>query len=155
MAFGINDKEVSTGFGANDQVVSGGFGANDAVVSKPTPQSEVDLTKPAFVAPRQRATELKKAQAAAISGRNEKNEGLTWNDLTTNPSLQDIQKQFLQIRTGKKVEGVTGEELSKQFMSSARADEWNTFNNIAYLNQLRNAPIPDKEKLALGKLVFD
>jgi hypothetical protein len=155
MAFGINDKEVSTGFGANDQVVSGGFGANDAVVSKPTPQSEVDLTKPAFVAPRQRATELKKAQAAAISGRNEKNEGLTWNDLTTNPSLQDIQKQFLQIRTGKKVEGVTGEELSKQFMSSARADEWNTFNNIAYLNQLRNAPMPDKEKLALGKLVFD
>ena len=155
MAFGINDKEVSTGFGANDQVVSGGFGANDAVVSKPTPQSEVDLTKPAFVAPRQRATELKKAQAAAISGRNEKNEGLTWNDLTTNPSLQDIQKQFLQIRTGKKVEGVTGEELSKQFMSSARADEWNTFSNIAYLNQLRNAPMPDKEKLALGKLVFD
>ena len=155
MAFGINDKEVSTGFGANDKVVSGGFGANDAVVSKPTPQSEVDLTKPAFVAPRQRATELKKAQAAAISGRNEKNEGLTWNDLTTNPSLQDIQKQFLEIRTGKKVEGVTGEELSKQFMSSARADEWNTFNNIAYLNQLRNAPMPDKEKLALGKLVFD
>ena len=155
MAFGINDKEVSTGFGVNDQVVSGGFGANDAVVSKPTPQSEVDLTKPAFVAPRQRATELKKAQAVAISGRDEKNEGLTWNDLTTNPSLQDIQKQFLQIRTGKKVEGVTGEELSKQFMSSARADEWNTFNNIAYLNQLRNSPLPDKEKLALGKLVFD
>ena len=155
MAFGINDKEVSTGFGANDKVVSGGFGANDAVVSKPTPQSEVDLTKPAFVAPRQRATELKKAQAAAISGRDEKSNELTWNDLTTNPSLQDIQKQFLEIRTGKKVEGVTGEELSKQFMSSARADEWNTFNNIAYLNQLRNAPIPDKEKLALGKLVFD
>jgi hypothetical protein len=119
------------------------------------PAPTEDLTKPAFVAPRQRATELKKAQAAAISGRDEKDNELTWNDLTTNPSLQDIQKQFLQIRTGKKVEGVTGEELSKQFMSSARADEWNTFNNIAYLNQLRNSPLPDKEKLALGKLVFD
>jgi hypothetical protein len=127
-------------------------------LNEPTPQASTpteDLTKPAFVAPRQRATELKKAQAAAISGRDEKSNELTWNDLTTNPSLQDIQKQFLQIRTGKKVEGVTGEELSKQFMSSARADEWNTFNNIAYLNQLRNAPMPDKEKLALGKLVFD
>jgi len=127
-------------------------------LNEPAPQASTpaeDLTKPAFAAPRQRATELKKAQAAAISGRDEKNEGLTWNDLTTNPSLQDIQKQFLQIRTGKKVEGVSGEELSKQFMSSARADEWNTFNNIAYLNQLRNAPMPDKEKLALGKLVFE
>jgi hypothetical protein len=128
--------------------------ASPQVSSQPPAPTE-DLTKPAFVAPRQRATELKKAQAAAISGRDEKNEGLTWNDLTTNPSLQDIQKQFLQIRTGKKVEGVSGEELSKQFMSSARADEWNTFSNIAYLNQLRNAPMPDKEKLALGKLVFE
>jgi hypothetical protein len=127
-------------------------------LNEPAPQASTpaeDLTKPAFAAPRQRATELKKAQAAAISGRDEKNEGLTWNDLTTNPSLQDIQKQFLQIRTGKKVEGVSGEELSKQFMSSARADEWNTFNSVAYLNQLRNAPMPDKEKLALGKLVFE
>jgi hypothetical protein len=127
-------------------------------LNEPAPQASTpteDLTKPAFVAPRQRATELKKAQAAAISGRDEKNEGLTWNDLTTNPSLQDIQKQFLQIRTGKKVEGVSGEELSKQFMSSARADEWNTFSSVAYLNQLRNAPMPDKEKLALGKLVFE
>jgi hypothetical protein len=128
--------------------------ASPQVSSQPPAPTE-DLTKPAFVAPRQRATELKKVQAAAISGRDEKNEGLTWNDLTTNPSLQDIQKQFIQIRTGKKVEGVTGEELSKQFMSSARADEWNTFSNIAYLNQLRNAPMPDKEKLALGKLVFE
>jgi hypothetical protein len=128
--------------------------ASPQVSSQPPAPTE-DLTKPAFVAPRQRATELKKAQAVAISGRDEKNEGLTWNDLTTNPSLQDIQKQFIQIRTGKKVEGVSGEELSKQFMSSARADEWNTFSNIAYLNQLRNAPMPDKEKLALGKLVFE
>ena len=158
MAFGINDEEVSTSFGANDKVV-GGFGTSDVAVSKPTSQQtakpEVDLTKPAFVSPRQRATELKKAQAVAISGRDEKNEGLTWDDLTTNPSLQDIQKQFLEIRTGKKPEGISGVELSNQFMSSARADEWNTFSNIAYLNQLRNSPMPDKEKLALGKLVFE
>jgi len=121
--------------------------------TQPTPTE--DLTKPAFVSPRQRATELKKAQAVAISGRDEKGNELTWNDLTTNPSLQDIQKQFLEIRTGKKVEGISGVELSNQFMSSARADEWNTFSNIAYLNQLRNSPMPDKEKLALGKLVFE
>jgi hypothetical protein len=155
MAFGINDKEVVQGFGANDVVVSKGFGSNDKVVTPPVSSPPEDLTKPAFVAPRQRATELKKVQAAAVSGRDESNEGLTWNDLTTNPSLQDIQKQFLQIRTGKKVEGISGVELSNQFMSSARADEWNTFNNIAYLNQLRNSPMPDKEKLALGKLVFE
>ena len=131
---------------------------NEPVKQQVSPQAAApaeDLTKPAFVAPRQRATELKKAQAAAVSSRNEKADELSWSDITTNPSLQDIQKQFLEIRTGKKVEGISGEELSKQFMSSARADEWNTFNNIAYLNQLRNAPMPDKEKLALGKLVFE
>jgi hypothetical protein len=131
---------------------------NEPVKQQVSPQAAApaeDLTKPAFVAPRQRAAELKKAQAAAVSSRNEKADELSWSDITTNPSLQDIQKQFLEIRTGKKVEGISGEELSKQFMSSARADEWNTFNNIAYLNQLRNAPMPDKEKLALGKLVFE
>ena len=119
----------------------------------PAPTQEVDLTKPAFVAPRQRATELKKVQAAAEADRNAPK--FTWQQLSTDEDLQKIQRDFLKIRTGKDFTNVSGEDLSKQFMSSVRADEWNTFDTISYLNKLKNAPGDDKEKLALGKLVAE
>lgn len=117
------------------------------------PQPEEDLTKPAFVAPRQRATELKKVQAAAEAERNVPK--FTWQQLSTDNDLQKIQRDFLKIRTGKEYSNVSGEELSKQFMSSIRADEWNVFDTISYLNKLKNAPGDAKEKLALGKLVAE
>jgi hypothetical protein len=72
MAFGINDKVVetpATGFGVNDKVVeapSVSFGVNDTVVAKATAPAEKppeDLTKPAFLAPRQRATALQERAA--------------------------------------------------------------------------------------------
>lgn len=119
----------------------------------PAPAPEVDLTKPAFVAPRQRATELKKVQAAAEAERNAPK--FTWEQLSTDEDLQRIQRDFLKIRTGKDYVGAGGEDLSKQFMSSMRGDEWNTFDTIAYLNKLKNAPGDAKEKLALGKLVAE
>ena len=54
----------------------------------PAPTQEVDLTKPAFVAPRQRATELKKVQASAEAERNAPK--FTWQQLSTDEDLQKI-----------------------------------------------------------------
>ena len=64
MAFGINDKEV-TAFGVNDKEVeapSTGFGNGDKAVT-PAQKPPEDLTKPAFLAPRQRATVLQERAA--------------------------------------------------------------------------------------------
>lgn len=129
MAFGINDEEVVTGFGGNDAVVS-------------EPPKKKNLLEQAAPYLEKRAAEKNKPQ-------------FTWEQLTTDEDLQQIQRDFLKIRTGKDVTNVKGEDLSKQFMSSMRADEWNTFDTIAYLNKLKNAPGTDQEKLALGKLVAE
>lgn len=172
MAFGINDEEVSTGFGANDQVVSGGFGTNDVVVSKPmlsvpkpTPQQiermaakpEVDLTKPAFAAPRQRATELQKVQAAAIEERSKPEPPkIEYKELYTNPELFKIVQDYTKAATGTQYkEGEDKEKFVQGFMTNLRGQEWNTFSNIAALNKLKNAPMSDREKLAAGTRLFD
>ena len=172
MAFGINDEEVSTGFGANDQVVSGGFGTNDVVVSKPmlsvpkpTPQQiertaakpEVDLTKPAFAAPRQRATELQKVQAAAIEERSKPEPPkIEYKELYTNPELFKIVQDYTKVSTGAQYkEGEDKEKFVQGFMTNLRGQEWNTFSNIAALNKLKNAPMSDREKLAAGTRLFD
>ena len=173
MAFGINDEEVSTGFGANDQIVSGGFGTNDVVVSapprveamRPTPQQiermaakpEVDLTKPAFAAPRQRATELKKVQAAAIEERAKPEPPkFDYKELYTNPELFKIVQDYNKASTGTEYkEGEDKEKFVQGFMSNLRGQEWNTFSNIAALNKLKNAPMSDREKLAAGTRLFD
>ena len=171
MAFGINDEEVSTGFGANDRVV-GGFGTNDAVVSgpsltaaRPTPQQiermaakpEVDLTKPAMAAPRQRATELQKVQAAAVQERAKPEPPkLDYKELYTNPELFKIVQDYTKAATGTQYkEGEDKEKFVQGFMSNLRGQEWNTFSNIAALNKLKNAPMSDREKLAAGTRLFD
>ena len=169
MAFGINDEEVSTGFGANDKVV-GGFGTNDVVVSKPaqakpTPQQiermaakpEVDLTKPAFAAPRQRATELQKVQAAAVEERAKPEAPkFDYKELYTNPELFKIVQDYTKAATGTEYkEGQNKEQFVAGFMSNLRGQEWNTFSNIAALNKLKNAPMSDREKLAAGTRLFD
>lgn len=174
MAFGINDEEVTAGFGANDKVV-GGFGANDAVVSepavskptqaevtKPTPQQiermaakpEVDLTKPAMAAPRQRATELQKVQAAAIEERNKPK--FDYQELYSNPELFKIVTDYNKVATGKEYkEGQDKEQYVASFMTEMRGNDWNTFSNIAALNKLKNSSLPEKEKLALGEKLFE
>jgi len=121
----------------------------------PVKAPEADLTKPAFGYSRafRRDEQLKKVQEAAQAERNAPK--FTWEELSTDPALQTIQRDFLKIRTGKDVGKLSGEELSKQFMSSMRSDEWNTFSNIAFLNKLKNSPGDAQEKLALGRLVAE
>jgi len=168
MAFGINDKEVVQGFGVNDAVVSKGFGDNDRVVETTVaaPQQiermaaaqpakpEVDLTKPAMAAPRQRATELQKVQAAAIEERNKPK--FDYQELYTNPDLFKIVTDYNKVATGKEYkEGQNKEQYVASFMSELRGNEWNTFSNIAALNKLKNSSLPDREKLALGNRLFD
>lgn len=121
----------------------------------PTKAPDVDLSKPAFgyARPFRRDDQLKKVQEEAQAAREAPK--YTWQELTTDPALQTVQRDFLKIRTGKDVGKLSGEELSKQFMSTMRADEWNTFSNIAFLNKLKNSPGDAQEKLALGRLIAE
>jgi len=151
----------------------GGSTFDDLIPSKPTPQQieafvkpavpalstqptppEVDLTKPAMVAPRQRATELQKVQAAAIEERNKPK--FEYQELYTNPELFKIVQDYNKVATGKDyAEGQNKEAYVADFMGTLRGQEWNTFSNIAALNKLKNSPLPDREKLALGNRLFD
>lgn len=107
MAFGINDKVVeapTTGFGVNDKVVEAptvSFGVNDAVVTKATAPAEKppeDLTKPAFVTPRQRATVL---QERAVKVKAEEAAQYAYSDLYTNPELLNKLTAYGSARLGK------------------------------------------------------
>ena len=135
------------------------------VAAKPTPQQiermaakpEVDLTKPAFAAPRQRATELKKVQAAAVEERAKPEPPkFDYKELYTNPELFKIVQDYNKVATGTEYkEGQDKEQFVAGFMSNLRGQEWNTFSNIAALNKLKNSPMSDREKLAAGTRLFD
>lgn len=135
------------------------------VAAKPTPQQieqmaakpEVDLTKPAFAAPRQRATELQKVQATAVEERAKPEAPkFDYKELYTNPELFKIVQNYTKAATGAEYkEGQDKEQFVAGFMSNMRGQEWNTFSNIAALNKLKNAPMSDREKLAAGTRLFD
>lgn len=136
--------------------------APSLTAAKPTPQQiermaakpEVDLTKPVMAGPRQRATELKKVQAAAVAERAKPK--FEYQELYTNPDLFKIVQDYTKAATGKEYkDGQDKEKYVASFMSELRGNEWNTFSNIAALNKLRNSSMPDREKLALGTRLFD
>jgi hypothetical protein len=166
----FDDLLPSTGGGSTfaDLIPSTAGSFDDLVPTKtaPTPQQiermaaaqsakpEVDMTKPAFAAPRQRATELQKVQAAAIEERNKPK--FDYQELYTNPDLFKIVQDYTKVATGKEYkEGDNKEQYVAGFMSELRGNDWNTFSNIAALNKLKNSPMPDREKLALGNRLFD
>ena len=139
--------------------------APSLTAARPTPQQiermaakpEVDLTKPAFAAPRQRATELKKVQAAAVEERAKPEvPKFDYKELYTNPELFKIVQDYNKVATGTEYkEGQDKEQFVAGFMSNLRGQEWNTFSNIAALNKLKNSPMSDREKLAAGTRLFD
>lgn len=139
--------------------------APSLTAARPTPQQiermaakpEVDLTKPAFAAPRQRATELQKVQAAAVEERAKPEPPkLDYKELYTNPELFKIVQDYTKAATGTEYkEGQDKEKFVQGFMTNLRGQEWNTFSNIAALNKLKNAPMSDREKLAAGTRLFD
>lgn len=170
----FDDLLPSTGGGSAfaDLIPSSGGSFDDLVPSKttqptaPTPQQiermaatqpakpAVDLTKPAMAAPRQRATELQKVQAAAIEERNKPK--FDYQELYTNPDLFKIVTDYNKVATGKEYkEGQDKQAFVADFMAELRGNEWNTFSNIAALNKLKNSTLPDQEKLALGNRLFD
>ncbi len=139
--------------------------APSLTAARPTPQQiermaakpEVDLTKPAFAAPRQRATELKKVQAAAVEERAKPEvPKFDYKELYTNPELFKIVQDYTKAATGTEYkQGQDKEQFVAGFMSNLRGQEWNTFSNIAALNKLKNSPMSDREKLAAGTRLFD
>ena len=139
--------------------------APSLTAARPTPQQiermaakpEVDLTKPAMAAPRQRATELQKVQAAAVQERAKPEPPkFDYKELYTNPELFKIVQDYNKVATGTEYkEGQDKEQFVAGFMSNLRGQEWNTFSNIAALNKLKNSPMSDREKLAAGTRLFD
>ena len=152
----FDDLLPSTGGGSAfaDLIPRSGGSFDDLAPSKPTPvKPEVDLTKPAMAAPRQRATELQKVQAAAIEERNKPK--FDYQELYTNPDLFKIVQDYSKVATGKEFkEGDNKEQYVAGFMSELRGNDWNTLSNIAALSKLKNSPLPDREKLALGERLF-
>jgi hypothetical protein len=52
-------------------------------------------------------------------------------------------------------EGQDKEQFVQDFMSNMRGQDWNIFQQLSAINRLKNSPLPDKEKLALGQKLYD
>jgi hypothetical protein len=145
MAFGINDKEV-TAFGVNDKEVeapSTGFGIGDKAVT-PAQKPPEDLTKPAFLAPRQRATVL---QERAANIRKEEEQKIPfdalWKDDKNFKTIQD----YAAARFGKEgtpKAGETKQDFVNRFATHMRMlDLGNEINAVGELQYLNNAKQED------------
>jgi len=142
MAFGINDKEVEAA-----QAPTTGFGVNDkAVSSVPTPVETppVDLTKPAFLTPPQRATKL--VERAANIRKEEEQKipfDALWKDDKNFKTIQD----YAAARFGKEgvlLAGETKEDFVNRFATHMkRLDFGNEINAVGELQYLNNAKQED------------
>jgi hypothetical protein len=149
MAFGINDKEV-TAFGINDKEVeapSTGFGISDKVVTKqvtPAPQPPEDLTKPAFLAPRQRATVL---QERAANIRKEEEQKIPFDALWKDDKNFKTIQEYAAARFGNKgvlLAGETKEDFVNRFATHMkRLDFGNELDSVGELQYLNNAKQED------------
>jgi hypothetical protein len=153
MAFGINDKVVetpTTGFGVNDKVVEAptvSFGVNDTVVAKataPTEKPPEDLTKPAFLAPRQRATAL---QERAATIRQEEAQKIPFDALWKDDKNFKVIQDYASARFGKEgvlKQGETKEDFVNRFATHMkRLDFGNELNSVGELQYLNNAKQED------------
>ena len=154
MAFGINDKVVetpTTGFGVNDKVVETptvSFGVNDTVVAKATTPAEKppeDLTKPAFLAPRQRATAL---QERAATIRKEEEQKIPFDALWKDDKNFKVIQDYASARFGKEgvlLEGETKQDFVNRFATHMRmldtGNEWNSVGELQYLNNAKQEDI--------------
>jgi hypothetical protein len=143
MAFGINDKEVEAA-----QAPTTGFGVNDkAVSSVPTPVETppVDLTKPAFLTPPQRATKLVE-RAANI--RKEEEQKIPFDALWKDDKNFKIIQDYAAARFGKEgvlIAGETKEDFVNRFATHMRmldtGNEWNSAGELQYLNNAKQEDI--------------
>ena len=78
-----------------------------------------------------------------------------YDELYTNPELFKIVQDTSKLKGRDYKEGQDKQAFVANFMSDMRGEEWNTFSTIAALNKLKNAPMADAEKLALGKKLFE
>ena len=122
-----------------------------------TAASEVDLTKPAFgtmAKPFRRDDAAQKVRAEAEAERNKPK--FTYDELYSNPEIFKVITDYSKVAMNSTYkEGTDKKEFVNSFMANMRGEEWNTFSNVAALNKLRNSPLPDQEKLALGNRLYD
>ena len=123
----------------------------------PAPTPEVDLTKPAFgtmAKPFRRDDVAQEVRAKAEAERNKPK--FSYDELYSNPELFKVITDYSKVAMNSTYkEGTDKKEFVNSFMSNMRGEEWNTFSNVAALNKLRNSPLPDQEKLALGNRLYD
>jgi len=153
MAFGINDEEVvapTTGFGANDTVVP------ESV--KPTPQqiermaSSEDLTKPAFIPPKQRITALPKPEPEV------KQETIPFADLYQNKDNLKKIEDYATARfgkTGQREKGETDEQYVNRFARHMRFIQNNIQNYAPEQEWLNRAKPEDVLKAGEAYKLFE
>jgi len=130
----------------------------DLIPAKPpAPAPEVDLTKPAFgtmAKPFRRDDVAQKVRVEAEAERNKPK--FTYDELYSNPEIFKVITDYSKVAMNSTYkEGTDKKEFVNSFMANMRGEEWNTFSNVAALNKLRNSPLPDQEKLALGNRLYD
>jgi len=123
----------------------------------PVPAPEVDLTKPAFgmmAKPFRRDDVAQKVRVEAEAERNKPK--FTYDELYSNPEIFKVITDYSKVAMNSTYkEGADKKQFVNNFMANMRGEEWNTFSNVAALNKLRNSPLPDQEKLALGNRLYD
>jgi hypothetical protein len=123
---------------------------------EPTAAELEAASKPFFRYPSPVGKDLiaKKVQSDAEAERNKPK--ITYEELYGNPEIFKIINEYSTVAMKAPYkEGTDKKEFVNNYLSNMRGEEWNTFSNIAALNKLRNSPMPDKEKLALGNRLFD
>lgn len=122
-------------------------------VSKPTPPVE-DLTKPAFLTPRQPAKALEKVQAEAVAERAQPK--FDYEELYKRDDIFNVIKDYAKVAQNKEFkEGQSREAFVADFMSKMRGVEFNAvFDTIPELNKMRNATPEDAAKMALARNVY-
>ncbi|CAB4156190.1 hypothetical protein UFOVP662_45 [uncultured Caudovirales phage] len=113
-----------------------------------------DLTKPAFLTPRQPATTLKKVQEAAVAERAEPK--YAYKDLYKNDDLYNIIKDYSKVAMNKEpAPDQSRQAFVNDFMSKMRGVEFNAIlDTVPELNKLRNASPEDAVKMALAYKVY-
>lgn len=120
----------------------------------PTPAPAEDLTKPAFLTPRQPAKALEKVQAEAVAERAQPK--FDYEELYKRDDLFNIIKDYAKVAQNKDFkEGQNREAFVSEFMSKMRGVEFNAvFDTIPELNKMRNAAPEDAAKMALARSVY-
>lgn len=129
------------------------FDSLPTVNKQTTPPVPEDLTKPAFLTPKQPAKALEQVQAEAVAERAKPK--LSYEDLYKRDDIFNVIKDYSKVALNKEFkEGQNKEAFVSDFMSKMRDIEFNAVSTGIELNKMRNASTENAQKMALAQYVY-